>query len=163
RRARGARSRQRRMTKHLLAINWDMPPLSGPRAIQVSRTLRHLVPLGWESTVVCFQPRSGRYDQDPELAARLRAVDGATARPVRSVEERAVFRALWRVAPPVKLLPDEKWVWVARASRVARRLAAEKKFDVLVSFAQPWSDHLIGRRVHRATGLPWVAHFSDPW
>jgi glycosyltransferase involved in cell wall biosynthesis len=65
--------------------------------------------------------------------------------------------------PPIKLLPDEKWVWIASASRVARRLAAERPFDVLVSFAQPWSDHLIGLRVHRATGLPWVAHFSDPW
>jgi len=31
----------------LLAICWDMPPLSGPRAVQVSRTVKHLVPLGW--------------------------------------------------------------------------------------------------------------------
>jgi glycosyltransferase involved in cell wall biosynthesis len=82
---------------------------------------------------------------------------------VPSLEERALFRALWRIAPPIKLLPDEKWVWIADASRVASRLHAERKFDVLVSFAQPWSDHLIGLRVHRATGLPWVAHFSDPW
>src|SRR5205823_11476049 len=28
---------------------------------------------------------------------------------------------------------------------------------------QPWSDHLVGRRLHRTTGLRWVAHFSDPW
>ena len=34
---------------------------------------------------------------------------------------------------------------------------------MLVSFAQPFSDHLVGLRVRRATGLPWVAHFSDPW
>jgi glycosyltransferase involved in cell wall biosynthesis len=151
------------MSRRLLAISWDMPPLSGPRAVQVSRTLKHLVPLGWESWVVCFEPRSGRYNQDRELASRLRAPAGVTLVPVRSLEERLMFRTLWRVLPPLKLLPDEKWVWIGAATRAATRLAAERRFDVLVSFAQPWSDHLIGLRVHRATGLPWVAHFSDPW
>ena len=151
------------MTKRLLAISWDMPPLSGPRAVQVSRTVKHLVPLGWESAVVCFGPRSRRYNQDPDLAARLRSPAGVTLVPVPSPEERWWFRALWRLVPPIKRLPDEKWVWIARASRVARQLAARQRFDVLVSFAQPWSDHLIALRVRRATGLPWVAHFSDPW
>ena len=151
------------MSRRLLAIGWDMPPLSGPRAVQVSRLVKHLVPLGWESWVVSFGPRSDRYNQDRELASRLRAPDGVTLVPVPSLEERLVCRMLWRVLPPLKLLPDEKWVWIRAASRKARRLAAERRFDVLVSFAQPWSDHLIGLRVHRATGLPWVAHFSDPW
>jgi glycosyltransferase involved in cell wall biosynthesis len=36
-------------------------------------------------------------------------------------------------------------------------------FRCLVTFAQPWSDHLIGLRVHRDLGVPWLAHFSDPW
>jgi glycosyltransferase involved in cell wall biosynthesis len=151
------------MKRRALAISWEMPPLSGPRAVQVSRTLNHLVPLGWESSVICFGPRSGRYNQDRQLASRLRASNGVTLVPVASAEERLFFRALWRVMPPIKLLPDEKWVWIRAASRAARRLARTERFDVLVSFGQPWSDHLIGLRVHRATGLPWVAHFSDPW
>jgi glycosyltransferase involved in cell wall biosynthesis len=151
------------MTGRLLAISWEMPPLSGPRAVQVSRTLKHLVPLGWKSSVVCFGPRSSRYNQDAHLAARLRAREGVALVPVPSLEERLFFRALWRVAPPVKLLPDEKWVWIRAATRAALRLVAEQPFAVLASFGQPWSDHLIGLRVHRATGMPWVAHFSDPW
>jgi glycosyltransferase involved in cell wall biosynthesis len=113
--------------------------------------------------VVCFGPRSNRYNQDPELASRLRAPAGVTLVHVPSLEEHLLFRSLWRIAPPLKLLPDEKWVWIGAAARAARRIAAERRFDVLVSFAQPFSDHLIGLRVRRATGLPWVAHFSDPW
>ena len=50
-----------------------------------------------------------------------------------------------------------------RGTRGARAACRRARFDALVSFAQPWSDHLIGLRVHRATGLPWIAHFSDPW
>jgi glycosyltransferase involved in cell wall biosynthesis len=140
-----------------------MPPLSGPRAVQVSRQLAHLVPLGWESWVVCFGPRSDRYNRDGELASRLLAPAGVTLVHVPSLEERWFFRALWRAVPPLKLLPDEKWVWKRAATRAALRLGNERKFDVLVSFAQPWSDHLIGLRVRRATRLPWIAHFSDPW
>jgi glycosyltransferase involved in cell wall biosynthesis len=149
--------------KRLLAINWEMPPLSGPRAVQVSRTLTHLVPLGWQSSVVCFGPTSNRYNQDRDLAAQLIGPDGVTLVPVRSLEERFFFRALWRVCPWLKKLPDEKWVWIRPATRTASRLARERPFDVLISYGQPWSDHLIGARVHDATGLPWVAHFSDPW
>lgn len=151
------------MSRRLLAVSWDMPPLSGPRAVQVSRTLKHLVPLGWNSCVVAFGPRSNRYNQDPELARRLSAPTGVTLVKVPSLEEHLLFRTLWRVLPPLKLLPDEKWVWIGAAARAAVRLAAEQKFDVLVTFAQPWSDHLAGLRIHRETGLPWVAHFSDPW
>jgi glycosyltransferase involved in cell wall biosynthesis len=151
------------MSRRLLAISWDMPPLSGPRAVQVSRTLKHLVPLGWESWVVCFGPRSGRYNQDRELASRLRAGDGVTLVPVRSLEERLICRVAWRLIPPLKLLPDEKWVWIPRAAGEARRQLAGGRFSAIVSFAQPWSDHLIGLRLSREFRLPWVAHFSDPW
>ncbi|HJZ78050.1 MAG TPA: glycosyltransferase [Vicinamibacterales bacterium] len=151
------------MSGRILAICWDMPPLSGPRAVQVSRTLKHLVPLGWESSVICFSPRSGRYNQDDDLAQRLRMPVGVRLVRVRSPEERFVFRALWRIVPPAKLLPDEKWVWIPAATRAGRRVVDEQQVDRIVSFAQPWSDHLIGRRLRRETGLPWIAHFSDPW
>ena len=151
------------MSGRILAICWDMPPLSGPRAVQVSRLLKHLVALGWDSAVVCFAPRSGRYNQDDDLARRLQAPAGVRLVHVRSPEERVVFRALWRIVPPAKLLPDEKWVWIPAATRAARRVVREQRIDRIVSFAQPWSDHLIARRLRRETGLPWIAHFSDPW
>jgi glycosyltransferase involved in cell wall biosynthesis len=151
------------MTRNLLAVSWDMPPMSGPRAVQVSRTLKHLVPLGWDSWVICFRPGSNRYNQDPDLASRLQASRGVTLVPTASLEEHLMCRIAWRLAPPLKLLPDEKWVWIRAATRAALRLTTERQFDRLVSFAQPWSDHLVGLRLHRATGLPWIAHFSDPW
>ena len=137
-------------SRRLLAVNWDMPPLSGPRAVQVSQTLNALVPLGWESSVICFGPRSNRYGQDQALAAGSRR--GVTRLPVPSLEERFAFRALWRLVPRLKIMPDEKWVWIRAAVRAARRAASERRFDVLVSFAQPWSDHLIGLKLRRLLG-----------
>jgi hypothetical protein len=65
--------------------------------------------------------------------------------------------------PALRDRPDSKWVWIGRAARAAQAAASRTKFDGLVTFAQPWSDHLVGLRMRRATRLPWVAHFSDPW
>ncbi len=149
--------------RRLLAVSWEMPPLSGPRAVQVSRTLKHLVPLGWESSVVCFGARSARYFPDADLSRRLAMGDGVRVVPVPSREEDLFFRALWRVAPRLKGRPDEKWVWIGAAVDAARALASETRFDAVATFAQPWSDHLVGRRLRRALRLPWIAHFSDPW
>jgi glycosyltransferase involved in cell wall biosynthesis len=149
--------------KQLLAVSWEMPPLSGPRAVQVTRSLCQLATLGWHARVVCFGARSARYQQDYQVSPE--AESGGAVRLIRvpSPEEWLAVRALWRVCPPLKHLPDEKRVWIGRALTASRRALAEQPADLLVSFAQPWSDHLIGLRLRRETGLPWVAHFSDPW
>lgn len=147
----------------LLVVSWEMPPLSGPRAVQVTRTLVELARRGWRSRVVCFGPRSARYQQDDPVPVEELSGGAVVRERVPSPEEWFAVRALWRLCPPLKRLPDEKRVWVGRAAAAARRLIAREPADLLVSFAQPWSDHLVGLRLHRETGLPWVAHFSDPW
>ena len=149
--------------RRLLAISWEMPPLSGPRAVQVTRTLIALAALGWESRTVCFGPTSGRYHEDFHVDLEAASHGLARRAPVPSPEEWLFFRALWRVCPPLKQLPDEKWVWRPAAIAEARRQIADARPDVIVSFAQPWTDHLVGRQLARETGIPWVAHFSDPW
>jgi glycosyltransferase involved in cell wall biosynthesis len=149
--------------KHLLAISWEMPPLSGPRAVQVTRTLAALPEFGWHSRVVCFGPRSNRYHQDYRVSLEERSRGHATRTPVGSPEEWFLFRALWRVAPSIKHWPDEKRVWMPGALRAARSALAAQPANLIVSFAQPWTDHLVGLALARETGLPWVAHFSDPW
>ena len=149
--------------KRLLAVSWEMPPLSGPRAVQVTRSLCQLATLGWHTRVVCFGARSTRYQQDYDVSTE--ANSGGAVRLIRvpSPEEWLPVRALWRVCPPLKRLPDEKRVWIGRALAASRRALAEQPADLLITFAQPWSDHLVGLQLHRETRLPWVAHFSDPW
>ena len=133
----------------------------GPRATQVSRLLGALTPLGWRSTVVCMDPRRG----GPHWRDGVDAVlpDGVDALRVASPEEQAVVRAARRMFPSLRNSPDSQSVWIEPASSAALAHARSTRPVGLVSFAQPWSDHLVGLRVHRATRLPWVAHFSDPW
>ena len=135
--------------------------MHGPRATQVARTLGALSSLGWQSTVVCLGPRRG----GPHWRDGVDVVmpDGVDLVRVPSPEEWTILRAAWRVLPAFRDRPDSKWVWIGRAARAAQTAASRTRFDGLVTFAQPWSDHLVGLRLRRATRLPWVAHFSDPW
>jgi glycosyltransferase involved in cell wall biosynthesis len=148
--------------KRILAVSWDMPPMYGPRASQVSRTVNAFAGRGWQVTVIAMAPRRGGPNWPDGRDAETPA-PGVELRRVASPEDSLAVRALWRLAPWTRWLPDEKRVWVPAATRAALQAAASNTFDVLVTFAQPWSDHLVGLRVHAATRLPWVAHFSDPW
>jgi hypothetical protein len=147
--------------KALLAVSWEMPPMYGPRATQVARTLGALSAIGWRSSVVCLDPRrGGPHGRGGNVAALPPGVEVIR---VASPEEWTAVRVAWRLLPLLRDRPDSKWVWIDRAARAAEAAASTTTFDGLVTFAQPWSDHLVGLRVHRATRLPWVAHFSDPW
>ena len=60
-------------------------------------------------------------------------------------------------------LPDPQRWWVSGARRAALSLLDDVACDAILSFGNPMSDHLVGLALKRDTGLPWVAHFSDPW
>jgi glycosyltransferase involved in cell wall biosynthesis len=145
----------------LLAVSWEFPPMYGPRATQVSRALGALVPLGWQPTVVCLDPRRGGPNWRDGVAPL--PVPGVQVLRVKSPEEWTIVRALWRLMPALRDRPDPKWVWIPRAADAGTDAAMTTTFDGLASFAQPWSSHLAALRIHRQTKLPWVAHFSDPW
>ena len=147
----------------LLALSWALPPLLSPRALQVGRILKSLGSLGWRTTAVSVNPSSlGRgfpadstLDGLPSRGCRVVRVDSPLSR-----------RLLARLAGPGSWagpLPDLERGWARRAVREANRLLAQGSYSALLTFAQPWSDHLAGLELSQRTGLPWVAHFSDPW
>ena len=147
--------------RRLLAVSWEMPPMYGPRATQVMRTIAALAAVGRRSTVVCLAPRrGGPHWRD---GVEISAPEGVELLRVPSPEEWLLARVARRLVPVLRHLPDPQRVWVGRATRAAVRAAASEDYAGTITFAQPWSDHLVGLRVRRATRLPWVAHFSDPW
>jgi hypothetical protein len=150
----------------LLAVSWAMPPLVYPRAIQVSRTLTELSRRGWSIDVIALHPlseNSGKRDE--ELAARcnglyrLHLIDTNSA---ISAEKRWWNSHLFLH----EMLPAdaEGRAWTKLASRKGKALINTNMPRSLVTFAQPWSDHLIGMALKRRFPLlRWIAHFSDPW
>ncbi len=60
-------------------------------------------------------------------------------------------------------VPDPRAGWVRPSVRFLREYLKEHPADALVTTGPPHSMHLIGKRLHELTGLPWIADFRDPW
>lgn len=133
----------------------------GPRGAQVSATIRELAARDWAPTVVCLAPRRGGPHWPDGLPAP--ATERVSLIRVPALEESLVWRVAARIAPVVRQWPDDKRLWSGRAEAAARHALARAPFAGVVTFAQPWSDHLVGLHLRRTERLPWVAHFSDPW
>jgi hypothetical protein len=60
-------------------------------------------------------------------------------------------------------LPDGQIGWYRFALHAARQAVAKASIDLVFSSSPPITAHLVARRLHRETGLPWVAEFRDLW
>lgn len=163
--------------RRLLVLCYFFPPLAGGGVHRILGFTRHLPAHGWSTTVVCAGP-DDYWVTDPSLEARVHPATevvrvrggsglsawlslrgGAKGAGRRSG---AAFGPLRRLSD-LLLLPDSYAPWARRAARAALRLARGGRFDALLSSSPPDSVHLAALRVARATRLPWVADFRDPW
>ena len=147
------------VSRSLLAISWAMPPALFPRSLQVSRSLKALAQLDWRTTVVCAEPPRD-VTVDSELQRRYEPYYETIRLHQADIANRpaSLWRRIFSRAPA-----EPEAGWVEAASAAGLRAAASRVYDAMVTFAQPWSDHLIGLRIAKRTTLPWLAHFSDPW
>ena len=150
--------------REMLAVSFGYPPAASPRAVQVARLLRHLKV---RTTLVC----SDYDDKDRVDPTLVREAEAPLARCLRVPFARSAPRnLLTRVAyrldlPLVDKSPDQFGPWKPAVLAAVERFldGAGYRPDVLATFGSPMSDHLIGLALRRRLGVPWVAHFSDPW
>lgn len=140
-------------------IAYHFPPLAGSSGIQ--RTLRfvqHLPSLGWQPLVLSADPRAYENTSNDLLA------DVPTATVVRRAFALDTARHLqlkgrylgWMARP-------DRWIsWQFDAMRQGLQLIEEYKPDVIWSTYPIATAHVIASKLHRKTGIPWVADFRDP-
>ena len=59
--------------------------------------------------------------------------------------------------------PDPRCLWIRPSVKFLKKYLEEHPVDLIVSTGPPQSMHLIGLKLSRATGIPWIADFRDPW
>jgi len=147
----------------LLAISFAYPPLAYPRSIQVARLLKHL---DVSTVIVCADEKYARKDltletnAEPKLEKCLR-VPFLTSRwknIAGSISHYLPF-PLWNKTP------DRYRSWNPIALKAVKNFVHYSRYnpDILVTFSQPISVHLLGLELKKHYGWPWVVHFSDPW
>lgn len=150
----------------LLAVSFSYPPLAYPRSSQVARLLKHA---NASTVMVCADERGARTDPtiEPDAEARLSATLRLDFAP--TLFTRTVSSLLYRLHRPswrrMNMAPDKYAAWKNAALVAVGDLLERARFapDAVVTFAQPFTDHLVGLELKRRYRLPWAAHFSDPW
>ena len=150
----------------LLAVSLAFPPLAYPRSIQVARLLKFS---DTSTVLVCCDESGARTDSTLEpdaeqlletcLRVPFEVSDG------RKLIDSFLYRFHKQLWNRRNKAPDNYGSWktaVLKEIELFMR-ANEYRPDVIVTFAQPFTDHLIGLELKRRFDLPWLAHFSDPW
>ena len=145
----------------VLAVSYFLPPALYPQAIQIGRLLSHLpfdigVVRGSGRQLVAGLDSYADFDRqfafclDVPFEPRLSGLAATLAR---------------RFLPFYARIPDEFRSWVPRAEQAIEEELRSRGFQpqAVITFGVPMSDHLLGLRLKPKLGVPWVAHFSDPW
>jgi glycosyltransferase involved in cell wall biosynthesis len=147
----------------LLAVSFVFPPTATARAVQVARLLKHLQV---STTLVCADDQGAPRDPTIEPNAEKQLRDCLRLPFAIKGWRKQARRIASRFDLPVwNRIPDEYSSWKAPALSAIRQHVSDNGYrpDIIASFAQPMSDHLIGLELKKRYRVPWVAHFSDPW
>lgn len=145
-------------TLKIFAISYEYPPMRCPQSIQISRILPNL-----KADVRVIHSSNAEFPLDETIGGRT----GVTLDEVPYTLpfwKKAIREGCMRCGLQWPLRsPDYYITWFPSAYREAKRIIREFQPDVMLSFGMPMSDHILGLALKRKFGLPWVAHFSDPW
>lgn len=146
----------------LLAISFMLPPMLYPQAIQIGRLIEgcnlDLATLSGRFTNAGPGPRGRDFAAQQHFLRRIEL-------PHRARLQGMAHRLAMRLLPLYGRSPDEFVDWSRRAAAAAGDwlVAEPNAVDMIATFGEPMSDHLVGLELKRRIGLPWLAHFSDPW
>jgi hypothetical protein len=150
---------------HLLAVSFYYPPANNPRAVQVARLLSGV---NLATMLVCGDDYAADDRIDRNLSPRA---EDFLEKCLRVPFSQPTWkRATAKVAYQFNIrlwekTPDRYRDWKPSVLRAIQNVSRQGEYhpDVLTTFGTPMSDHLIGLELKKIYGVPWLAHFSDPW
>ncbi len=148
--------------KKVLFVSYAFPPQLSPESIQTSRYVKFLPQYDWEPHVICADEESIRSEPIDKSMLSLLPQDLRVLK-VKSFEPRILMMAIGKFLPILLKLPDNKIGWRRSAYKKSLATLKEGRFDLIHSWAMYFTSNLVGLKLKKETGLPWVAHFSDPW
>jgi len=137
----------------VLAVSYALPPMLYPQAIQIGRLLAHsrLSISAISGGDIVDEAGFGRSVQHHVIPFEL--------------EPKGMLHSIGvRGLPFYGTIPDVYRAWTDLAFEAISNIFEQQgRPDLIATFGEPMSDHLLGVRLKRKFNLPWLAHFSDPW
>lgn len=136
----------------VLAISYALPPMLYPQAIQIGRLLSHS-----RSSILAVS--GGEVVNEAGFGGHVEHHIVPFEEPGGILHTFGV-----RAVPFYGAVPDSYRAWTDAAfEKIESIVAQQGKPDLIVTFGEPMSDHLLGIRLKEKFKVPWLAHFSDPW
>lgn len=172
--------------KRVLIISYYWPPNGGAGVYRWLKMSKYLPEFGWQPVV--YTPENPEVVADDpgllkDVGVQVEVVKQPITEPFslykrftgRAQSERVQTAFLsekraggWKedLALWVRsnfFIPDARVWWVKPSIRFLKDYVKEHPVDAIISTGPPHSMHLIAQGLKRATGLPWIADFRDPW
>lgn len=171
------------MSKKVLIITYYWPPSAGSGVQRWLTFSKYLPSMGWDPVI--FTPENPDFDlQDETLADKIdprvevlhfpiwepyhlfRKLKGQKSGDTAKVLEKE--NRSWKDKLGIwlrgnLLIPDPRIFWVKPSVNYLLDIVDKNKFDFIITTGPPHSLHLIGEKLNRKTGIPWLADFRDPW
>lgn len=162
----------------VLLVSPYFPPLKAIGSKRAVNIVQGLTNLGWEVDVLCskafFESENTPYRFEvPKGVTVNQGFVSRTLRPIitffkseskPSTKEKITCGLSKPANPGVSLTPFDQYLWdVSGAVKSGKRMIKNSRPDVILVNADPWSGLLVGQKLSKWSGVPWVADFRDPW
>ncbi len=172
--------------KKALIITYYWPPSGGVGVQRWLKFVKYLPENGWQSIV--FTPEAPDFElKDERLLADIPQETEVLKFPIwepfkllnyfRSAQKSPKLqqgtvlekdKQNWKDKMIVWLrgnlfIPDARMFWIRPSAGFLSRFLDESPVDMIITTGPPHSVHLIGKTLHKKTGIPWLADFRDPW
>ena len=173
--------------KKVLIVSYYFPPSGGPGVQRVLKFVKYLPEFGWQPVVLTV--RDGDYPaRDESLLTEIpkhavvhrtkifepyrlyRTLTGKPANAPVDVEnipqsgkKNSLMESAAEFVRSTFFIPDARIGWYPYAVPEGLRIIREEGINAIYSSSPPYTTAVIARKLHRATGVPWIAGFRDPW
>lgn len=171
--------------KKVLILTYYWPPAGGAGVQRVVKFVKYLPHFGYDPVVLTV--RNGEYPTYDEsllkdIPTEVEVVKTPTVEFFRFFKiltgrsrKKGLPTTILKTDEPSRIdrifrwirynffIPDARVGWRPFAIRAGMKIIRRHRPDIIFSTSPPHSVQLIGRALHRRTGIPWVADFRDPW
>lgn len=147
------------MPDRILLLSYCFPPLALPESLLSAKRMGALPGFDVDVVHAAWAPKwVGRdHSLDDYVKERFASTTGVE-HPHLSWNALLGERFAGRLLPPDSFRQLNGATYDLVADSVRRN-----RYCAVVTWSQMHSVHLVGRRLRRRFGVPWLAHFSDPW
>ncbi len=150
----------------ILFVSHNFPPTAGPESSLVRLNTSWMLRAGFDLRVLTTTSSHALQAMDASLMRGL-PEDLVVVRQLSPEAQLTTWfprAGRWAaVTLGRRVLPEIFLPWVLPATRAGCRMVRDWSPQLIYSRAPKHVSNVVGWRLKRKTGLPWVAHFSDPW